>query len=250
MPQPRHSPGETPRGSGRFATTHWSVVLATGEDDWARARLALEELCGAYWYPLYSYVRRRGYPPHDAQDLTQGFFARLLEKDYLAAADRSRGKFRSFLLASLKHYLANEWDRARARKRGGGQTLIRLDAQCVEKRYALEPSHELTAERTFERRWALTVLERVMQRLREQYTADGKATLFDALKGTLAGDQTAPCYADVAAGLDMTEGAVRVAAHRLRRRYRDLLRAEVGDTVDTPGRVGEELRYLMSALSN
>ena len=245
---PRQHPRETPAGSPRFATTHWSVVLATGGDDPTEARAALEELCSAYWYPLYAYVRRRGHSPHDAQDLTQGFFARLLEKDYLAAADRTRGRFRSFLLASLKHYLANEWDRARAKKRGGAERIVRLDARSAEGRYALEPSHELTAERAFERRWALTVLDHVMLRLREQYSAAGKATLFDALKGALAGGREAPPCAEVADGLGMTEGAVRVAAHRLRRRYRDLLRSEIAETVDAPDHVSEELRYLMSVL--
>src|ERR1043165_9253258 len=162
-------PDTVPAGAANFAVTHWSVVLAAGRNDTVRARDALEKLCRAYWFPIYAFVRRQGHGPHDAQDLTQEFFARLLEKNYLGDVDRAKGRFRSFLLASLKHFLANEWDKAQAEKRGGGQTLIPINPRDAETQYGVEPAHELTAEKIFERRWALTLLDQVLDRLRAEY---------------------------------------------------------------------------------
>ncbi|OGV72757.1 MAG: RNA polymerase subunit sigma-24 [Lentisphaerae bacterium RIFOXYB12_FULL_65_16] len=235
----------------QFATTHWTVVLTAGRDDAdaTRAHEALEQLCRTYWYPLYAFVRRQGHSAADAQDLTQAFFARFIAKHCLDAVDRSKGKFRSFLLASLSHFLANEWDKASAKKRGGDQVFIELDAHTAEDRYALEPTDNMTAERIFDRRWALTLLDTVFTRLRAEFAASGKAPLFDALKDTLTGEKTTARYAEIAATLGMTEGAVKVAVHRLRQRYRDLLRAEVANTVASTSDVDEELRHLFAALS-
>jgi len=208
----------------------------------------MEKLCAAYWYPLYAFVRGQGNTAHDAQDLTQEFFARFLEKRYLDQVDRSKGRFRSFLLVSLKHFLSNERDKAHAQKRGGGFVFVPLDPQDAETRYGLEPSHDETADKIFERRWALALLDQVLARLRDEYSSAGKAAIFDQLKGTLTGEESAS-YAEVAPALGMTEGAVKVAAHRMRQRYREILRAEVANTVARPDQVGEELRHLMAALS-
>lgn len=238
----------TGAGGSRFATTHWSVVLAAGGERSPEAHQALATLCETYWYPLYAYVRRRGYAAEDAQDLTQAFFAALLEKVYLRAADRERGRFRSFLLTALKRFLSKEWDRAHAQKRGGTHGPISLDVQSGETRYSLEPSHDWTPERIYERRWALTLLDQVMARLRQRYVADGKEQLFDLLKAFLTGESGAPPYSQAAAELAMTEGAVKVAVHRLRRRYRELLRSEIAQTVAHPGEVDDELRFLRAAV--
>ncbi|HMJ89949.1 MAG TPA: sigma-70 family RNA polymerase sigma factor [Candidatus Acidoferrum sp.] len=232
-----------------FATTHWSVVQLAGRQDTPRAQRALSTLCAAYWYPLYAYVRRHGHSPHDAQDLTQGFFAALLESNSLANLNPSRGRFRAWLLASLKHFLANEWDRARAAKRGGGQITISLDETDAEERYKLEPFDELSADKIFERRWALTLLDTVVNTLREEYQRDGKGPLFDKLKPCLAGSRESQPYADLAPELGMTEGAVKVAVHRFRQRYRELLRREIAHTVSSPAEVDEELRYLFAVLA-
>jgi RNA polymerase sigma factor (sigma-70 family) len=232
--------------NSRFEMTRWSVVIAAQQDEPA-ARGALESLCTMYWYPLYSFVRRQGRTPHDAQDLTQEFFARLLEKGWLDGVAREKGKFRSFLLASMKHFLANERDHARAQKRGGGRSMISLDTGSAESRYAMEPQDPVTPERVFDRQWALTLLEQVLARLRDEFTAGGKAALFDELKSTLTGVQTP--YSQIAGKLGMTEGAVKVSAHRLRQRYRELIRSEVAQTVDGEKNVDEELRDLMSALT-
>jgi RNA polymerase sigma-70 factor (ECF subfamily) len=205
-------------------------------------------LCRLYWYPLYAYVRRRGHGAQDAEDLTQEFFARVLAKDYLASVDRSKGKFRSFLLASLKHFLANEWDRSHAQKRGGGQVILPLDGASAETRYGLEPAHDVTPEKLFERQWAITVLEQVMVRLKREFVAGEKADIFDVLKPFLAGDETSATYAQVAAKLGMTEGAVKVAVHRMRRRYRGLLREEIAQTVATPEEIADEIRCLLRCL--
>lgn len=232
-----------------FVTTHWSVVLTAGRHDTTRARDALARLCQTYWHPLYAYVRRLGHSPHDAQDLTQEFFARLLAKNYLADADESRGRFRSFLLASLKHFLANEWDKASAQKRGGGQLPISIDVAAAETSCHFEPADPTTAEKIYERRWALTLLDRVLRRLREEYVRDGKEKLFEQLKPTLTEASRSVAYAEIARRLDTTEGAVKVAVHRLRHRYRELLRAEIADTVASPEEVEDELRNLFAALS-
>ena len=246
MPDPERHAESHPSG-GLFATTSWSVVLAAGHASRSDAQAALARLCETYWYPLYTYVRRRGHPPEEAQDLTQEFFARLLEKHYLLAADRERGRFRSFLLASLNHFLANEWRRQTAQKRGGGRVAISLDLPSGERRYSQEPSHDLTPEQAYERRWALTLLERALSRLREEYAAGGKASLCERLTAFLAGDKGAP-YQQIANDLGMTEGAVKTAAHRLRQRCRELLRAEVAQTVAAAEDVDEELRHLLSVI--
>ncbi|MBI5383921.1 MAG: sigma-70 family RNA polymerase sigma factor [Verrucomicrobia bacterium] len=234
---------------GVFVTTHWSVVLSAGESQSPQAHEAITQLCQTYWYPLYAFVRRQGYGPHDAQDLTQEFFARLLQSHFFACADRRRGRFRSFLLASMKHFLMHEWEKARALKRGGGQHLLPLDAAAGETRYTQEPTDNVTPDKLFERRWALTLLERVLDRLREDCASTGKAALFDALKPTLTGERSGLAYAEVGARLGLSEGAVKVAVHRLRHRYGQLLREEIAHTVASPAEVDEELRYLLAVLS-
>ena len=224
------------------------MVLAAGKDAASNADAALAALCQMYWYPLYAFVRRLGHQPADAQDLTQAFFARLLEKHYLRAADPERGRFRSFLLASCKHFLSKERDRAKAQKRGGGRKVLPLDFEAGERRYSLEPTHEATAEKVYERRWALTLLDQVFARLRNEFDRAGKRNEFDHLKVYLTGEATTLSYRDVAAELGMTEGAVKVAVHRLRRRYRELVREEIAHTVAGPDEVAEELRRLFAAL--
>ncbi len=235
-------------GKRRFEPTRWSVVVAAGRGDDSEARLALETLCRTYWYPLYVFVRRNGFNAADAQDLTQAFLARLISRGDLGGVDRAKGKFRSFLLASMKHFLSNARDRARAKKRGGDAVLIPLDAVSAEERYALEPAHTMTADRIYERRWALTLLDKVLARVRNEYDSTGKGALFEALKGTLSGERVEGGYAAVAERLELSEGSVKVAVHRLRRRYRELLRREIAQTVADPGEAEEELRYLFSAV--
>ncbi|NLY00922.1 MAG: sigma-70 family RNA polymerase sigma factor [Rhodopirellula sp.] len=235
-----------PARKDRFATTHWSMVISAGGPRAAEAGRALAVLCENYWFPVYAFVRRAGHSAEDAQDLTQEFFVRLLDKHFLAVADRNKGRFRTFLLTAVKRFLANEYDRLQAKKRGGGQTIVSLDG--LEARYCQEPADTLTPERIFERQWALTLLDQVLARLQAEMAADGKAALFDALKGHLTGSQ-AVSYATTAAGLRMTEGAVKVAAHRLRRRYRELLREEIAQTVASPDEIEEEVRYRFTCLS-
>ena len=248
METPPEANGAAP-GPAAFVTTHWSVVLAAGHANTTGSRDALARLCQTYWHPLYAYVRRLGHSPHDAQDLTQEFFARLLAKNYLARADESRGRFRSFLLTSLKHFLANEWDKAQAQKRGGGEILISIDYAAAETTCHFEPVDPSTAEKVYERRWALTLLDYVLRRLRAEYTASDREKLFEALKPTLTEASRAVRYAEIASRLDTSEGAVKVAVHRLRQRYRELLRAEIADTVASPDEVDGELRSLFAALS-
>jgi len=243
------SAGADPLPRPAFVTTHWSLVVSAGRNDTPHARDALENLCRAYWFPIYAFVRRQGHGPPDAQDLTQEFFARLLEKKQLAGADPAKGRFRSFLLASLKHFLANEWDKTRAQKRGGGQKLIPIDVATAETSGGLEPADGLTAEKIFERRWALTLLDQVLRRLRAEYVRDGKENLFEQLKPTLTETSRTIAYAEIATRLGTNEGAVKVAVHRLRQRYREVLRAEIADTVASPGEVEDEIRNLFAALA-
>jgi DNA-directed RNA polymerase specialized sigma24 family protein len=230
-----------------FATTRWSMIAAARDPAAPEARRALADLCGLYWFPVYAYVRRRGHDHHRAEDLTQEFFARLLEKGDLAAADPGRGRFRTFLLTACQHFLANEYDRATARKRGGGWTAVPLDLAEADGRFSREPVGDGDPERAFARRWAVDLLGRAVTSLRVEYAASGRADLFDALRHCLAG--VAADHAGVAARLGMSTGAVKVAAHRLRERYRDRLRAAVADTVASPAEVDDEIRDLFAALA-
>lgn len=239
----------TPHGTGGFSVTRWSVVLAAGQEDSEAGREALDQLCRLYWRPIYSFVRHRGHSPEDARDLTQEFFARLLAKDFLAGVAPSKGRFRTFLLAALKHYLANEWDKARCQKRGGGRVFIPLDAVDIEVSPGAEPVDNQSAEVIFDRTWALALLGQVMGRLREEYVRDGKADLFERLKATLVGARTELPYAVIGAALGMSEGAVKVAVYRLRQRFRQLLREEIAHTLSRPEQAEEELRALFAALA-
>lgn len=225
------------------------MVLTAGHSDSTHARDALTKLCQTYWQPLYAYVRRQGHSPHDAEDLTQAFFARLLEKKWIGSADREKGRFRSFLLTAMKRFLADEWDKARAQKRGGGVPLLPLQFETAETRLSREPADCVTPEQSFERRWALTLLDEVTKRLRTEYEQEGKAELFSELSPCLVGDRASLPYAELAKKLATSEGAVKSAVHRLRQRYRQLLRDEIAQTVAEPGEVDEELRHLFTALS-
>ena len=245
----RSTPTSTARGD-LFVTTRWTVVLSAGRKSSPQSDRALGELCQTYWYPLYAYVRRQGHTKEDAEDLAQAFFARFLEKNYLEGLSAERGKFRAFLLASLKHFLANEWDKANRQKRGGGARHLSLDWQSADERYHLDPPDPSSPDRAFDREWALALLERVITRLRDDCTADGKAKLFEQAKGYLmVGEKTIP-YAEAAQHLGLDEGAVRVAVHRLRKRYRQLLRDEIAQTLSDPAQVAEELRSLQAALAS
>jgi DNA-directed RNA polymerase specialized sigma24 family protein len=235
-------------GRAVFATTHWSVVLGAGQEDSPTVSEALTHLCRTYWYPLYAYVRRKGYPRPDAEDLTQEFFAQLLAKHFLSTADRRKGKFRSFLLGAFEHFLAREWRRTHAEKRGGGQAAFSLDEIDAERRYLMEPTVELPAERLFDRRWATTLLEAAMAELRKEYQSRDQAELFARLQGALSGDGEVDSYADIGDALQMNEGAVKVAVYRLRKRYGELIRAQIAQTVATPAQVDEELEYLFTIL--
>ncbi len=237
-----------PPGPREFATTHWSLVVAAKPDEASQthARKALEEPCRAYWYPLYAFVRNRGYSSSGAQDLTQSFFARIIETGGFASADPERGRFRSYLLGAMKHFLANEWHRARAQKRGGGVTFLELDALDPEARYALEPAQSTDPDAGFDREWAQKSIARAMGKLRAESEASGKGELFEALKGSLIGEE--PARSETAARLGMTVGAVKVAVHRLRQRYRELLRAEIAETVSDPSDIDDEMRSLLAAL--
>ena len=235
----------------RFATTHWSLVNEARSDELGRerAREALGELCRIYWYPLYAFVRRRGYSPADAQDLTQAFFARILETDGLATADRDRGRFRSYLLGAMKHFLANEWNRGLARKRGGQIRFVEWNAANVEARYTEESEHSDSPELLFDREWALQSLSSALQALDAEMTKAGKGDQFSVLKGALTGDDGSP-RSEMAARLKMSEGAVKVAIHRLRQRFRALLRATVAETVRNQADLDDEMRYLVAILRN
>jgi DNA-directed RNA polymerase specialized sigma24 family protein len=233
--------------SYHFPTTSWTVVLAAGGNAPGSAE-ALGSLCAAYWYPIYAFVRRRGYSREEAEDLTQDFFAQMLEHDTLSKARRERGRFRSFLFASVTHFLANEWDRARTQKRGGACVTLSLDFQFGEERYNREPSHSLTPEALFEKQWALAVLEHVLERLRVEHARKGQEAQFDRLKPFLTGDQDTGEYHQSAIDLNTSDAAVRTAVHRLRRRYAELLREEIAATVADAGEVEGEIRSLLAAL--
>lgn len=238
-----------PWRGGRFTTTRWSLVLAAGQQKTERSTAALAALCEIYWYPVYAFVRRQGYRTDDCGDLTQAFFARVIEKDYFQSVDPARGRFRAFLCASLRHFLTNERERAQALKRGGRLPAISLDVDAAEGRYQLEPPDGLTPERLFDRRWALMLMERVLHRLRDEHTAAGKADLFDALKGYLTGDDHGVPYSNLAGRIGSSEGAIKVAVHRLRRRFRDVLVAEIAETVEDPADIDGEIAYLLKAVS-
>lgn len=239
--------GET--GPRVFATTRWSVVLAAGEGDSPPAHLALETLCGTYWYPIYVYVRRKGHGPDDAQDLTQEFFTQLIAKEQLRLADRSKGRFRTFLLAMLDFFLAREWSRAHRQKRGGQFRFVSLDQEPPEDRYRLEPADADTPERKFERQWALTVLKQAMAALEGECGGNGKGPLFREVKHLLSGERDGAAYVGISGRLGVAEGALRVAVHRLRQRYGELLRVEIAQTVGVAEEVEEELRHLLRVLS-
>ena len=239
----------TPAPSGAFATTHWSVVLAAADQERPEAAQALETLCRTYWYPLYAFVRRQGHSPEGAQDLTQDFFAHLLARGFPCGARPERGKFRSYLLVSLRHFLLDQHRRADAAKRGGGQTVISLDVNRAEERFGGEPQHALTPEKLYERAWAMTLLDRAQSRLREEYAAAGKADLYERLQAfPLAGKSDQP-FAQASAEFGMTASALKSAVHRMRSRYRELVREEVAHTVADPSELQEEARYLIAVIS-
>jgi RNA polymerase sigma factor (sigma-70 family) len=237
----------TAPGSSHFPTTRWTLVVAAGDPHRKEGRSALISLCESYWYPLYAYLRRRGYQADQAQDLTQEFFIRLLEGRYLDRADPDKGRFRAFLLTSLKFFVADEEDRQRAHKRGGG-ALVPFEFSSGEARYQREPAHDETPERIFERRWVLSMLDRVVEKLRHEFVHHGRADDFERLKVFLVGQSDAP-YAALAREMNTSEGALKVAIHRLRKRYRDLFREEITDTVADPTEVESELRYLAAVLT-
>jgi RNA polymerase sigma-70 factor (ECF subfamily) len=235
--------------AGRFATTRWSLVLAAGHTPDARSGEALASLCELYWYPVYAFIRRQGSRPEDCADLTQAFFARVLEKNYFHDADPSRGRFRGFLCASVRHFLSNERDRARTLKRGGYQPTVSLDVEAAEGRYRFEPRDDLTPEKLLDRSWALTLLERVLVHVRDAHVEAGKGQLFEQLKGFLIADGAEPPYRDVARVLGLTDGAVKVAVHRLRRRFRAELIRQIAETVSDPADINAEIAYLLKAVS-
>lgn len=235
--------------NGEFVTTQWSVIVSAGGDPSPDSRRALESLCHAYWYPLYFYVRRRVSDVSDAQDLTQAFFAELLEKNYVGSAAPERGRFRAFLLTAFKHFLSRQWEKARARKRGGGRSPVSLDFESADSQFLIEPASGLTAEQHFDRQWAITLLGRIMENLRREFERAGKANQFDALKGYLIGDHAGATYAQVAEKLKLTELAARKSASRMRKRYGELLREEIAQTVAEPDEVEDEIRKLFASLS-
>src|ERR1043166_5712469 len=247
MPTAFREPGTG--GPRVFATTRWSVVLAAGQPESAPAQHALEMLCHSYWYPVYAYVRRKGYPPTEAEDLTQEFFTQLIARNHFSLADRSKGKFRGFLLATLDYFLAREWRRAHRLKRGGQFIFISLDEYPAEERYQLEPADYETPERHFHRQWALTILKQAMKSLQKECENNGKAGLIQEAKNQLSGERDDGAYTQISRKLNMSEGAVRVAVHRLRERYGELLRDEVAQTVTTEAEVDDELRHLFKILS-
>jgi len=247
MPPSDTNPHALPAAS-QFATTHWSVVLAAKDDTSSAAADALAQLCRVYWYPLYAFIRRRGYGPDDAQDLTQEFFYRLLDRRYLSAVDHRKGRFRTFLLGALEHFLANEWRRSQTQRRGGGQQIISID-DSAEQRYAHEPATDVSPERIYDQRWALAFLEQVLGKLRAEFIEAGKGATFEALKAFLTGDRPVVAYAELATSLGTTENALKMAVSRMRQRYAELLRQEIANTLSSPDEIEDELRSLMTALS-
>jgi RNA polymerase sigma factor (sigma-70 family) len=233
----------------RFATTRWSVVLTAQDKQSSQCHQAMDGLCRTYWYPLYAFVRRQGCTADEAADFTQGFFARCLEKDWLDTVDQNKGRFRSFLLAAMKHYMSNERARQRAKKRGGGKRIFSLDIETAETRYKIEPETTTTPEQLFERQWALALLDTVLKDLQDQYQDEGKLEMFDSLKPCLTGQTSSLPYGELAQKLQCTEGAVRVIVHRLKKRYRDLLRQHIAHTVATPEDVDAEMQHLRKILS-
>jgi RNA polymerase sigma-70 factor (ECF subfamily) len=249
MNEDRTERAASPTARDAFHTTHWSVVLAAREGDEARATEAMEKLCRAYWHPLYAFLRRDGRSPEDAQDVVQGFFAHLLARNFLHGLAKENGRFRSFLLASLRHFLSDQWDKARALKRGGGQTPVSLDDASAEARFRIEPVDDLSADRLYERQWALTLLEQALARLEAEFAEAGKGELFGVLR-QFQGDEPAPSTAaEAAARLGMPENTFKSHLLRFRRRYRELLCEEVAQTVATPADVADELRHLKAVLS-
>ena len=248
MPQSKSSSAALLKAPPVFVTTHWSVVLAAACSDTTEAQSALEYLCQTYWYPLYAYVRRRGYSPEDAKDLTQSFFARLLHRNWITCADRERGRFRTFLLTAMSRFLSDEWDKLRAIKRGGQVAHVPVHLDTAETRYGHEPVDNATPEQCYERRWALALLDVVLQRLRAEYEHEGKDALFEVLSSCLIGNRESQQYALLATQLKMSEGAVKVAVHRLRKRYRQLLRSEIAQTIAGAEDVDDELRHLFVVL--
>ncbi len=248
MSSTEHTPPTTPQGD-MFVATRWTVVLQAGHKSSPHSDRALAELCQTYWYPLYAYVRRQGRSKEDAEDLVQAFFGKFLEKNHLDGLSAERGKFRAFLLASLKHFLANEWDKSQRQKRGGGALHLSLDWQDADDRYHLEPAAPDNPERTFDREWALALLNRVVDRLRAECEAEGRIGVFAQAKEFLTVGRDAIPYAEAARKIGMEEGALRVAVHRLRKRYRELLRDEIAQTLADPAQADEELRSLMTALA-
>ncbi|HTL16022.1 MAG TPA: sigma-70 family RNA polymerase sigma factor [Patescibacteria group bacterium] len=233
----------------RFVTTHWSEVLAAGDGDSAEARPALARLCRSYWFPIYAFIRKRGYSPEGAQDLTQQFFANFLEKNYVARAARERGRFRAFLMSSVQNFLHNEYHRLQAQKRGGGKAWLSLDQTRAEERYKIEPVEESDPAKAFEQRWAATLLDNVLTRLRTEFAQGDRGGLFEALQAHLWGDSDSVPYGNLAQQYELSIGNIKVIAYRLRQRYRDILREEIAHTVAQPGEVDEEIRYLMRVVS-
>jgi len=242
------TPEATVPGKGVFATTHWSVVLTAAHGDAPETRNALEKLCQTYWHPIYAYARRRGYSPADAEDLTQGFFAWLLDRNWLGGADQQRGRFRSFLLTSFSRFLSDEWDKLKAQKRGSGQ-VVAMPFEEANTPGGWEPADNVTPEQIFERQWAVSLLDLVMNRLSDEFRQNEKEKLFEILKPCLLGERTSQPYAALAVEVGMTEGSVKVAVHRLRQRYREILRNEISNTVEKPEEIEDELRYLFSVLT-
>jgi DNA-directed RNA polymerase specialized sigma24 family protein len=244
-----HSNPSTSAPGDIFATTHWTVVLAAGRRSTPQSDHALEELCRTYWFPLYAYVRRRGYTKEDAEDLVQGFFARFLARNYLEGLSAERGRFRAFLLASLKYFLANEWDKSQRQKRGGGVSPLSLDWQTADTQFQIAATAELSPDKAFDREWALALLERVIGRLREECVASGKGQQFEQLKLFLTAGKGALSYAEATKSLGLDEGAARAVVHRLRKRYRQLLRDEIAQTLSSPAQVDEEMQALFGAFT-